>query len=161
MILEDYIEELATKHPAIQHEVDDKCHFSCLADDSQTKFARSMHYPCVVLDTGDFTITGQTGNELLTMETSIMFLDHVRDTGNSKEIRQAFSSMRKVALDFLKKILRDKNKRELRGIIGRFTAVGSDGHRVYLKDAGLYGYVLFLNTDESFSKEDCEHVFED
>lgn len=161
MILEDYIEELARQHPAVRHEADDKCHYSCLADDSQTKFARSMHYPCVVLDTGDFTIAGQPGSELVDTETSIMFLNHVKDTGNSKEIRVVFSAMKKLAFDFLKKILRDKAKPEFRQLIGRFTAIGSEGHRVYMKDAGLYGYILFLNTDESFTKQDCEHVFDD
>ena len=71
MTFEEYIEDLCRQHPAILHEVDDKCHFSCLADDSQTKLARTMKYPCVVVDTGDFTFGGQVANVLMNTEYSI------------------------------------------------------------------------------------------
>lgn len=158
MTFEDYIEDLCRRHPAIRHEACGYCHFSCLADDSQTKFARSMHYPCVVLDTEDFTISGQTGNELITTDSSIMFLQHVRDTGKSQEVRAAFSSMREVALDFLKKMSRDK--RNGSRVLARFSPIGTEGHRVYFKDSGLYGYIIFLNNDERFTDLDCDNVFD-
>ena len=161
MTFEEYIEDLCRQHPAIQHEVNDMCHFSCLADDSQTKLARTMKYPCVVVDTGDFAFGGQVANVLMNTEYSIMFLNHVRDTGHELEVLSAFRQMKKVSLDFLKKFMRDKKKPELRQILGRFSVIGSEGHRVYFKDSGLYGYVLFLNADESFNEADCEHVFKD
>ena len=161
MTFEEYIEELSRQHPAIQHEVDEECHFSCLADDSQTKLARTMRYPCVVVDTGDFAFGGQVGNVLMNTEYSIMFLNHVRDTGHEFEVLSTFRRMKKVSLDFMKKFLRDKKKPELRQILGRFSVIGSEGHRVYFKDSGLYGYAIFLNADESFNEADCEHVFKD
>lgn len=161
MTFEEYIEDLCRQHPAIQHEVADKCHFSCLADDSQTKLARRMNYPCVVVDTGDFAFGGQVGNVLMNTEYSIMFLTHVRDTGNEVEVLFSFRNMKQVALDFLKKFVRDKKKPEFRQILARFSVVGSEGHRVYFKDSGLYGYAIFLNADESFNEADCEHVFKD
>ena len=90
-----------------------------------------------------------------------MFLTHVRDTGNSVEVLVSFAKMKRLSLDFLRKISRDKKKPELRQMLGRFSVIGSEGHRVYFKDSGLYGYVLFLNTDESFNDADCEQVFKD
>ncbi|MBQ8223990.1 MAG: hypothetical protein IJZ86_01305 [Bacteroides sp.] len=157
---EEYIEELSRRHPAIRHEVDDKCHFSSLSDDSQTKFARSMHYPCVVLDSGDFTFNGVAGNVLLNSEYSILFLQHVRDTGSNNEVRKAFEEMKRVLLDFVRKFSRDRRKLKYR-FLNRFTLPGSEGHRIYYKDAGLYGYILFLNTDEFFVDVDCDHIFND
>ena len=162
MTFEEYIEELCRQHPHILHEVDDKCHFSCLADDAQTKLARNMHYPCVVVYKGDFAFNGSVGNVLMNTEYSIMFLTHVRDTGNSVEVLVSFAKMKRLSLDFLRKISRDKKKKpELRQMLGRFSVIGSEGHRIYFKDSGLYGYVLFLNTDESFNDADCEQVFKD
>lgn len=155
---EEYIEELSRQHPAILHEEGGKCHFSCLADDSQTKFARTMHYPCVVVDSGDFSFMGTTGNVMLNSDFSVMFLQHVRDTGNNSEVRKAFGDMKKVLLDFAKKFSRDKRKLKYR-FLNRFVLVGSEAHRIFFKDAGLYGYVFFLNTDEGFADVDCDNVF--
>lgn len=157
---EEYIEELSRRHPAIRHEQEGKCHFSCLADDSQTRFAQSMRYPCVVVDSGDFTFAGMPGNILVDTEYSVMFLDHVRDTGNNAEVRSAFSRMKRVLLDFARKFSRDRRAMKYR-FLNRFTLLGSEGHRVFLKDAGLYGWVLFFNNDESFSDKDCEQIFND
>lgn len=160
MNFEEYIEDLCKRHPWIKHS-EDECHYSCLADDSQTKLARNMQYPAVVLDTGDFSFTGQVGNELMNTEYSIMFLDHVRDTGHATEVLRTFRRMKSIALSFIRKISRDKKKSESRRLLARFSVLGSEGRRIYLKDSGLYGYILFLNIDESFSYLDCEHVFED
>ena len=120
-----------------------------------------MKYPCVTVDTGDFDFSGQVGNVSMSTASSIMFLNHVRDTGSSKEVLAAFKNMKSICLDFVKKMCRDKKKPEFRKVLARFTLVGSEGRRVYFKDAGLYGYVLFINTDEPFSDADCEHVFND
>lgn len=157
---EDYIEELSRQHPMIKHEEGGKCHFSCLADDSQTRFAQSMRYPCVVVDSGDFSFSGSTGNVLLNTEYSVMFLNHVRDTGNNTEIQNVFRSMKGVLLDFARKFSRDKRAVKYR-FLNRFALIGSEGHRVYFKDVGLYGYVLFFNADESFADIDCSNVFKD
>ena len=62
---EEYLEELSRQHPVIRHEEKDKCHFSSLAADSQTKFALKMNYPCVVIDSGDFSFSGGIGNVCL------------------------------------------------------------------------------------------------
>lgn len=157
---EEYIEDLCRRHPMIKHEVDGKCHYSCLADDSQTKFARAMRYPCVVVDSGDFSFGGETGNVLLNTEFSVMFLQHVSDTGNNKEVIMAFRTMKQVLLDFARKFSRDKRSMKHR-FLNRFTLLGSEGHRIYMKDVSLYGYVLFFNTDESFADIDCTNSFPD
>ena len=157
---EEYIEELSRNHPFIRHEENDKCHFSCLEDDSQIKMARTMCYPCVVVDSGNFSFNGSVGNVLLNTEFSVMFLEHVRDTGNNTEITAAFRSMKNILLDFARKFSRDKRAVKYR-FLNRFTLIGSEGHRIYLKDSGLYGYILFFNADESFVDIDCDNVFKD
>lgn len=161
MTFEEYIEDLSRQHPAIQHEVNEECHFSALADDAQSRLARTMKYPCVMVDTGDFDFSGQIGNVSVNTASSIMFLNHVRDTGSSKEVLAAFKNMQAICMDFVKKICRDKKKPELRQVLARFSLIGSEGHRVYFKDSGLYGYVLFINTSEPFLDTDCEHIFND
>ncbi len=157
---EEYIEQLARLHPLIRHEIDGYCHYSCLADDAQTRFAQRMRYPCVVVDTGDFTFGGGTGNLMVSTDYTILFLDHVRDTGNDKELLKVFSETRSILLDFAKKFSTDKRARKY-PFLNRFDLIGSEGHRVYLKDAGLYGYALFLNNSESFIDKDCNNVWEE
>lgn len=155
---EEYIEELSRKHPSIRHEENDECHFSCMEDDSQMKFARSMHYPCVVVDSGDFSFGGSTGNVLLNSEFTVMFLDHVRDTGNNTEIMSVLRTMKNTLLDFARRFSRDKRAVKYR-FLNRFSLIGSEGHRVCMKDSALYGYVLFFSADESFFDKDCNNVF--
>lgn len=156
---EDYIEDLCRQHPLIRHEADGKCHFSLLTDDSQTRFAQTMRYPCVVLDVGDFNFSGQPGHVQIDTEFSILFLEHVRDTGNSQDVQQAFSTTRSILLDFARKFSRDKRALKHQ-FLARFELIGSEGHRLYFKDAGLYGYALFFNNNESFSDADCDHIFD-
>lgn len=156
---EQYIEQLATLHPAIGHS-DEECHFSFTADDSQSRMASRMHYPCVVVDTGDFAFGGQPGNVFLSDEVTLFFLQHVRDTGDIQEVRQAFADMRGVLLDFVRRFSRDK--RALRHkFLARFTVEGAEGHRVYMQDAGLYGWALLFSSDASFTDLDCNHIFPD
>lgn len=156
---EEYIENLARLHPLIQHELGGKCHYSGMADDSQSRMAAAMYYPCIVLDSGDFSFNGNTGNVLLSDEWTLFFLEHIKDTGNAKEIQTAFKTMKGVLLDFARKFSRDK--RTLRHkFLNRITIVGSEAHRICMKDAGLYGWVLFFNADTEFHDLDCEHIFD-
>lgn len=157
---EEYIEELCRKHPAIRHEHDGKCHYTCLADESQTRFAHTMRYPCVVVDSGDFGFEEQQpGNVLMNTAYTVMFLDHVRDTGNSSEVQGAFRRMRSILVDFARKFSRDK-RAMCHKFLNRFTLDASEGMRVEMKDAGLYGYALFLNNNEAFTDADCNHIFD-
>ena len=119
-----------------------------------------MHYPCVVVDSGDFSFSGGVGNVLINTEFSVMFLDHVKDTGDNKEITDVFNNMKKVLLDFARKFSRDRRNLKYK-FLNRFRLIGSEGHRIYLQDSGLYGYVLFFNSDDSFNDVDCDNVFKD
>lgn len=157
---EEYIEELSRKHPSIRHKENGKCHFSCLEDDSQIKIARMMCYPCVVVDSGDFLFGGSVGNILINSEFTVMFLDHVRDTGNNTEIISVFNNMKKVLLDFARRFSRDKRTLKHK-FLNRFSLIGSEGHRIYMKDSALYGYVLMFNVDESFFDTDCDNTFDE
>ena len=157
---EEYLEELARQHPDIKHEVKGKCHFSYLSDDAQNKHAGSMYYPCIVADSGNFAFGGQPGNMLLNTEYSVLFLQRIKDTGNNKEIRQAFADMKRVLLDFAAKFNRDKRAMKYT-FLNRFSIFGSEGQRIYMQDNALYGYALFFSADSSFTDQDCNNVFND
>lgn len=157
---EEYIEELSRKHPSVRHGENDKCHFSCLEDDSQIKFARTMYYPCVVVDSADFSFGGSPGNVLLNSEFMVMFLDHVRDTGNNTEIMSVLTNMKKILLDFARRFSRDKRALKHK-FLNRFSLIGGEGHRICMKDSALYGYVLLFSADESFIDTDCNNAFDE
>lgn len=157
---EDYLEELARQHPDILHEHKDKCHFSYLEDDAQTKLADKMYYPCVVADSGNFAFNGQPGNILLNTEYSVLFLQHVSDTGNNKEIRKAFADMRRILLDFAAKFSRDKRAMKYT-FLNRFSLIGGEGQRIYMQNNALYGYALLFSADTSFTDNNCNNVFKD
>ncbi|MGL4852900.1 MAG: hypothetical protein ACRC3Z_09710 [Phocaeicola sp.] len=157
---EEYLEELARQHPDVQHQVKNRCHFSYLSDDAQTKLADSMHYPCVVADSGNFGFSGQPGNILLNTEYSVLFLQHVSDTGDNREIRKAFSDMKRILLDFAAKFSRDKRALKYK-FLNRFSLIGGEGHRIYMQDNALYGYALLFNADSAFTDANCNNVFND
>ena len=157
---EEYLEELARQHPDIKHEHKDRCHFSYLADDTQTKLADSMYYPCIVADSGNFGFSGQPGNILMNTEYTVLFLQHVSDTGSNKEIRKAFADMKRILLDFAAKFSRDK-KAVKYNFINRFSLIGGEGQRIYMQDNALYGYALLFTADTAFTDTNCNNVFKD
>lgn len=155
MIFSEYIESLASSHKDIMHSKK-KCHFTDLNEDAQSGYAHmNMHYPCVVLEETDCSFSG----EIELDHHILLFLDHVKDTGNAKEIRDVFKNMKKVALDFLKKMNRDKRQ----GVapVQRFSIDETEMGRVFLKDAGLYGYAVSLNHMVPFVDIDCNDAFID
>ena len=155
---EEYLEDLARRHPSIKHEYKNRCHFSYLAEDGQTKHAGTMYYPCVVADSGDFHFTGQPGNVLLNNSFSVLFLQPVSDTGSNKRIRAAFAEMKQVLLDFAAKFTRDK-KAMKHSFLNRFSIIGSEGQRIYMQDNSLFGYALLFNAETAFN--DTNNVFND
>jgi hypothetical protein len=159
----DYIESLATLHSAVRHSKE-RCHFSRLIDDSQSKMASTMHYPCVVVDSGDFAIAGTTGNEMVQYEYTLLFLEHVADTRSEKLVVAAFDLTRPIMLDFAARMVRDRQRMMLDksyAFLRRIDLIGSEGHRIYLKDAGLYGWALFLRRSDVLVTKDCNKVFTD
>lgn len=156
----EYVEELCRKHPAIRHKGDEECHFASSTDDSASKFASLMHYPCVIHDSGDFIFHSAGGTTVVTFENAIMFLDHVSDSGDNREVQEVLVRTYRILMDFMKKFLRDKKKIQY-SFLNRFSAHESEGHRVSFKDAGLWGWALFIATDESLNDLDCDNVFTD
>lgn len=153
-----YIDGLCRRHKAIRH-TDDEPHYSDLADDAQNKYAHTMHYPCVVLDEGDFDFRSRGEQPNMVDTCSLLFLTHVRDTGDADEIREAYALTRRLCVDFLKKFVRDK-KAGVRPMT-RFDILSAEGMRLYLKDAGLYGYALGFESPEIFVDLDCDNSFEE
>lgn len=156
MTFSDYIEMLASQHKEVRHR-EGECHYSFMAEDAQQSLSHMrMSFPCVLLDEADVDFTGSDSQTFQRDGYSLLFVDHVRDTGDADEVRRAFHRMRCVALDFLKRMVRDRNRVR---ILNRFSLVGVELERVYLESAGLYGYGTFLRHSVLFTDLDCNHAF--
>ena len=152
----EYIQQLAEEHKKIKHS-DKECHFSDLNDDAQNGYAHMrMHFPCVVLEESETTFS-DTG-ELFLKRTSniILVLNHVRDAGDAEEVRKVFKDTEEIAIDFVKRMHREK-KTVAR--MTRFDINSVEMVRVYLQDAGLYGYAVTLVDNMSISDIDCYDAF--
>lgn len=158
MTFTDYIEQLCCEHTAVQHG-EGHCHFSALTDDSDTKMAARMHYPCVVLDRGDFVISAETGNMIEYTEYAIHFLDHVSDTGDSRRIMTVMDAMSAVAHDFLKRMLRDK-RTGAEAAVRRLDLNEAEGVRVSWRDAALYGWMIIVKVGSPLNDLDCNQAFQ-
>lgn len=156
----DYIEQLASLHPDIRHDATNEIHFSALADDASVLHARRMHYPCVVLDCGDISFEGSDTQILMAEECSLMVLDHVRDAAKAADVREAFANTRRILIELLRRISRDRRTGQFR-FLNRVSIVGSEARRVYMAESNLYGYVVFFNRRELFSDELCQPLFLD
>ncbi len=158
MTFSEYIEDLASKHKAIRHS-ESECHYSDLTEDVQNAIShRRMHYPCVALDEGDAVFDGSDSQPYQTDFYVLLFVDHVRETGNATEVRDAFRRMKKVGKDFLKRMCRDRKTVKL---MSRFSIVNVEMERVSLKDAALYGFAVFLRNTSLFVDLDCDNAFEE
>ena len=157
MTFSEYIEQLAAEHKDIRHS-SEVCHYSDLQEDAQNAFARrKMHYPCVVLDEGGTSFSGSDSQTYQTDMYMILFVDHVRDTGDAVEVRGVFAHMKQVAIDFLRRMARDRKTVRL---MKRFSMVDVEMERIYNKDVALYGYAVFLNNMSMFLDLDCNKAFE-
>lgn len=152
----DYFENLAKTHAVIRHGHDGKCHFSSLIEEAQNQFAQRMHYPCVVLSTGDFEGATPT---TMDREVTLLFLDHCADTGDYGQIRRIFDTMEQVMRDFIARMLRDR-ARTVREV-SRFALGQTEAHQVYLESAGLYGWALMTVMPDYINTKDCDHAFTD
>ncbi len=157
MTFSEYIEQLAREHKAIGHK-EGECHFSDLSEDAQNAFSHlRMHYPCVVVDEGGSAFGGSDSQPYLTDYYMVLLVDHVRDTGDANEVRSVFQNMKGVAKDFLKRMVRDRRTVRL---MNRFSLMDVEMERVYLKDAALYGYAVYLRDVSIFTELDCDNAFE-
>lgn len=157
MTFSEYLEHLASLHKAIKHS-DEECHYSDLSEDAQNAYShRRMHYPCVVLDEAGTVFSVSDSQPYDTDIYNILFVDHVKDTGDANELRATFAKMKEVAKDFLRRMLRDRKTVKL---MNRFSVMDVEMERVYLQDAALYGYVVSMKTSTFFLEQDCNNAFE-
>ena len=152
--IEEYIEQICREHRDIRHEEGGQCHFSCTSDDDLTKMARTMRYPCVRLDVGEVYFTGESISETAT----IIVLDHVRDTGNTREVLAAFQRTKKIMVDIIKRMSRDK-RNQTEPLMARFNRSECEGRRIYLDSASLFGYFFNFNYSAGFNDEDRDNAF--
>ena len=77
----------------------------------------------------------------------------MKDSGDVKEVEQAFAKTRIILRDIVARMIRDKRK-ALKPIVC-FNASGTQGVRVEQVEAGLYGWLLFLNIPEPLPTLNC------
>lgn len=147
--------DLAAQHEKFLHS-DKECHFSTNIDAAQNSFARKMHYPCIVMDYGDFTYTSLSGADGKRRNVTLLFLDHVKDTGNSAEIEKVFDEMEDVCDDFMIKITElSKSKDKAYRFLSRFSLDGVAAERISLESPALFGWaVTIVSTDMLCSADD-------
>lgn len=158
MNFSEYIDNLCRQHKTIKHS-DEECHYTDISEDAQNGYAHMhMHYPCIVLEEESVTFTaGQ--KDLEHDHYILLFLDHVRDTGDADEIRSVFNDMKTVATDFLRRFARDKRK--IVKPMAQFSINDVEMERVSLRAAALYGYAMTVNIDTTFVDLDCNQAFEE
>ena len=105
---DNYIEDLCRKHTSIRH-TDKKKHFVKLAKDEILQEGKAVvFYPVVTLEKLTNTYTGLADSFRKNRHVELMFLDHLSDGGNFKQIESVWTNMESVAEDFLKKIREDR-----------------------------------------------------
>lgn len=158
MNFSEYIAKLCELHKAIKHS-SNEVHYTDVSEGAQNGYAHMhMHYPCVVLE--EESVTFSTGQTPLEHDRYIiLFVDHVRDTGDADEIRNVFNTMKTVGIDFLRRFSRDKKK--LVKPLERFSINEVEMTRVSLKAAALYGYAMSVNIESKFIDLDCNQAFDE
>lgn len=153
---ENLIEDLSRKHKVVQHS-DDKCHFASTLDDAQNKHARKMHYPCVLLDKGDFTYSSVGADIGKRRTVTLLFVDHCKDVGNSKMIDGIFDSMEGVCDDFMKKLMElSRSSAPSNRFLKRFSLEGVEGTRIVLESPALYGWAVIIQQADILCPQDGE-----
>lgn len=157
----DLMRDLCSQHGEILHS-DKVCHFSTNIDHAQNSFARKMHYPCVVLDYGDFTYTSVGGADGKRRTVTILFLDHAKDTGKFDAIEAIFDKMEDICDDFMMKLveLSKSNDKKYR-FLTRFKIDGVEAQRIQLESPALYGWALTIDSTDMLCAEDDPWAYEE
>lgn len=150
-----FVELLARQHADVQH-TDTSIHFACTLDDADNAYARTMHYPAVVLDLGDMNVNP---NLEVGRNVTLMFLDHVKDTGSERQKTYAFDRTADIALQFLAQMERTADTHPEHTFLSRIEISGAQLFRVELQEAGLYGWVVSLQHTFSMRSVVCQKVF--
>lgn len=152
----EYIDELCREHKLIRHS-DEACHYSDLTSDFQNRLKRTMHYPCVSLDTDGFAIESVNGSKYVRERFNIYFVDHCRDVGNYKEVTGIFVRMRSIADDFLRRM--DRDKHNLVDPLTHFNLEGTEGTRIEFHEAALFGWAVTVLVTTPFNNVLCNNIF--
>lgn len=144
---DNYIEGLCRKHTSIRH-TDAKKHFVKLATDEILQGGKAIvFYPVVTLEKLTNSYTGLADSFRKNRHVEMMFLDHITDSGNFKQIEAVWTNMEFVAEDFLKKI------REDRRVYPFFKSLKIDNAELdYVENiqAHLWGVLLSFDIDLPF-----------
>lgn len=138
------IDELVWRHKDIGH-TQSKEHFCQLGDESQVHSDARLLYPCVLYseEPDGFIDNGQ---ELFRQSVvTLLFLDHVEDTGDFHKVEETTKHMQQIAEDFIRGI-----HLMTLGTQIDMERSGLSIERVENVDACLYGKALQLRITEPF-----------
>lgn len=153
----EYFQGLAAEHAKVGHK-ENEPHFASSVEDASTLMARILYYPAVFLEEGDFSVGGTEGNLLYIQDFHLVFVEHVMDSGDVKEVQDAFKKTGVICRDFLARMIRDR--KQLKAPMKRFDANGAEAHKVELEEAGLYGWFLQFRLPLPFNPVNCNEHFQ-
>lgn len=152
----DLVCAMSSMHKDIKHR-EKECHFATSLDDAQNKHARLMHYPCVLMDYGDFTYRNVGAGIGKHRTVTLFFVDHCKDAGNSKLIDSIFDHMEQICDDFMTKIVElSRSSVSKYRFLGRFSLEGVEATRIVLESPALYGWAVILPTSDLLCPEERE-----
>ena len=149
-LFKDLIAQLCSLHKDIRHSKEE-CHFSSNLDDAQNKHARKMHYPCVLMDFGDFVYKPVGNGQGKRRNVTLIFVDHAKDVGNASQIDAIFDHMEDICDDFMEKILSlSRSSAPSNRFLRRFSLDGVEATRIQLESPALYGWAVVLPSEDIF-----------
>lgn len=151
MNVSEFISELAFRHPKMGCGKSN-AHFSSLGDESQVKSDTVLHYPCVLMNQEPESITLDPANPVRQYEISLLFLDHVVDTGNWSKIEDTYALMDEIACQFFRAIW--ANQYSLQIYLPETIQV----ERIENMDACLFGKMVTFTASMPFCLNDKSNI---
>ena len=144
MTLKELVSDLALRHKSIGQGIEEN-HFALIGDESQVMADKELHYPCVLMLSEPEEFSGSAAALFRWQSLTLLFLDHVEDTGDFLAVQNTFNRMDKIACDFLRQLWADIIK----------TQFSIDDTQIVMQrienvDSALYGKALSLRVSEPF-----------
>lgn len=146
-----YIESLCEQHTSINH-TKDKAHFLELGNDQQLQMGKKLYYPVVTMEKLTNSYSDQPDNIRKKRNIELMFLDHVPDATNFKNINSIWDNMEWIAEDFLRKINQDKRDKKTYPFLQKLRLSNAELDLVENVSTHLWGVLLSFEIDLPFSE---------
>ena len=157
-ILEQYIEQLATKHRDIRHSKAE-VHFLDATRKKTTALDSVLVQPSVIIDRGGgFKYNGLPGALFKNRDYRLFIVDHVSDTGDYDQIQDAFDFCERILDEFLNQMGADKLKPEYR-FLRSFSMENVDVVYIENNDNALYGVMAMLDLNVPYCAKNNTNPF--